>query len=265
MGNIPNGSGQTPVPTKDSSKLEHRMDSINFDSILQRNRQHMVNNVQRNQQWQEKLEHSIDSVQKVWEQRLREEERRRKASTRSWALISGLILLLALSTMTYYRNEQKMKEQAYQNLLLNNKVASKTEEVNKLLAETIQHIKSKEQIAQNLQKLSKEEEGITLKSIIADINASKSNDTKLMLIKQNIKQVNFEFIKNLKSAHPTLSKTDIEICSFIRVGLDRNEISKLRNTSVEAVRKSRHRIRKKMDLEDHIDLYAYLSSEIMSA
>ncbi|MDC8003312.1 hypothetical protein POV27_04575 [Aureisphaera galaxeae] len=209
------------------------------------------------------MQRSMDSMQTASERKIEKLEKQKKANTVFWSLICGLILMLAVSTMTYYRSEEKIKEQAYQNLLLNNKVATKEEEVNKLLAETIQHIKSKEQIAENLQKLSKEEEGVTLRSIIADINASKVDDSKLMLVKQNIEQANYEFIKALKSAHPDLSKTDIEVCSFIRIGLDRNEISKLRNTSVEAVRKSRHRIRKKMALEDHIDLNTYLSEEII--
>ncbi len=210
------------------------------------------------------MERSMDSIRIASERKILKIEKQKKANTVFWALLSGLILMLAVSTMTYYRSEEKEKEQAYKNLLLNNKVATKEEEINKLLAETIQHIRSKERIAENLQKLSKEEEGITLKSIIADINASKTDDTKLMLVKQNIEQVNYEFIKTLKSTHPDLSKTDIEICSFIRIGLDRNEISKLRNTSIEAVRKSRHRIRKKMNLEDHIDLYTYLTEKVFS-
>ncbi|MEM9680297.1 MAG: hypothetical protein AAF901_08230 [Bacteroidota bacterium] len=159
----------------------------------------------------------------------------------------------------YFRNRQKIKEQAYQNILLNNKVATKTEEINELLTETIQHIKSKERIAENLQKLSTEQEGITLKSIITDLKASRADNAKLMLIKQNIEQVDYEFIKRLKELHPKLTKTDVEICSLIRIGLSRKEVANLRNTSMEAIKSSRFRLKKKLNLPSEASLNDYIN------
>ncbi|MEM6720786.1 MAG: tetratricopeptide repeat protein [Bacteroidota bacterium] len=170
------------------------------------------------------------------------------------------IITIIIIAFFYLRNRQKIKEQAYQNILLNNKVATKTEEINELLTETIQHIKSKERIAENLQKLSNEKEGITLKSIIADLKANKADNTKLLLIKQNIEQVNFEFIKKLKELHPELSKTDIEICSLARIGLSRKEIANLRNTSIDAVKMSRIRIKKKLNLAEEQGLDDYINA-----
>ncbi|WP_075341535.1 tetratricopeptide repeat protein [Tenacibaculum agarivorans] len=168
------------------------------------------------------------------------------------------VLFLAIFSVLYLRNKQKIKEHAYQNILLNNKIATKTEEINELLSETMRHIKSKERIADNLQKLSNEKEGITLKSIIADLKANKADNAKLMLIKQNIEQVNFEFIKKLKELHPDLTKTDIEICSLIRIGLSRKEVASIRNTSLEAVKSSRFRLKKKLNLSVNENLDRYV-------
>ena len=183
-----------------------------------------------------------------------------KTTNRLWLIAILTLCVMGIAVYVYIRNRQKIKEQAYQNIILNNKVATKTEEITELLAETIQHIRSKERIAENLQKLSTEKEGTNLKSIIADLNASKSDNTKLMLIKQNIEQVNYEFIKKLKSKHPELSKTDIEICSLTRIGLSRKEVANLRNTSLEAVKKSRSRLRKKMHLSSDLNLEEYIKS-----
>ncbi|WP_298510826.1 tetratricopeptide repeat protein [uncultured Kordia sp.] len=182
-------------------------------------------------------------------------------TTKRNTLIVAIVSIFMIAIAYFYlRNRQKIKEQAYQNILLNNKVATKTEEINELLTETIQHIKSKERIAENLQKLSNEKEGITLKSIIADLKANKADNAKLLLIKQNIEQVNFEFIKKLKELHPELSKTDIEICSLARIGLSRKEIANLRNTSIDAVKMSRIRIKKKLNLTTEQGLDDYINS-----
>ncbi|MEM6685163.1 MAG: hypothetical protein AAF617_05145, partial [Bacteroidota bacterium] len=171
------------------------------------------------------------------------------AATKRNYLIAGIVLFFVLlSAFFYIRNKQKIKEQAYKNILLNNKIATKTEEINELLTETIQHIKSKERIAENLEKLSDDKKDINLKSIIADLKASKADNAKLMLIKQNIEHVNFDFIKTLKTSYPKLTKTDVEICSLIRIGLSRKEVANLRNTSLEAVKMSRSRIKKKLKL-----------------
>ena len=203
---------------------------------------------------------SVDSLNIVTERKLIEAEQSKKASVRFWVVVSVLLFVLGIIAFFYFRNRQRIKEQAYQNILLNNKVATKTEEINELLTETIQHIKSKERIAENLQKLSNEQEGITLKSIIADLKASKADNAKLMLIKQNIEQVNFEFIKKLKNLHPELTKTDVEICSLIRIGLSRKEVANLRNTSLEAVKTSRFRIKKKLNLSSSLSLDDYINS-----
>lgn len=206
------------------------------------------------------LQKAVDSTAFSQQKLLDESELKRKANTRFWLMVSGLLVVLGIIVFVYIRNRQKVKEQAYQNILLNKKVATKTEEINELLNETIQHIKSKEKIAENLQKLSKQEGDITLKSIIADINASKADNNKLILIKDNIEKVNYEFIKRLKQAHPQLTKTDIEICSFIRIGLSRKEVANLRNTSLEAVKSTRFRLKKKLELTSYTSLDNYINS-----
>jgi preprotein translocase subunit YajC len=183
-----------------------------------------------------------------------------ETTRRNTIIVAIVAFFIVAIVFFYFRNRQKIKEQAYQNILLSNKVATKTEEINELLTETIQHIKSKERIAENLQKLSNEKEGITLKSIIADLKANKADNAKLLLIKQNIEQVNFEFIKKLKELHPQLSKTDIEICSLARIGLSRKEIANLRNTSIDAVKMSRIRIKKKLNLAEEQGLDNYINT-----
>ncbi|CAL2105376.1 conserved hypothetical protein [Tenacibaculum sp. 190524A02b] len=179
---------------------------------------------------------------------------------RNYQLAGIIIIFLIAISFFYYRYKQNIKEQAYQNLLLNNKIATKTEEINGLLSETIQHIKSKERIAENLKKLSNETEGITLSSIIADLKADKLEDSKILVLKKNIEILNYDFVKSLKSLHPNLTKTDIEVCSFIKIGLSRKEISSLRKTSIDAIKSTRFRLKKKLNLTSKDSLDEYIRS-----
>ena len=163
----------------------------------------------------------MDSIQYVQQKLLDESEIKRQANTRFWLYVILLSAILITTLVFYLLSRHKLKEQAYQNILLSEKVASKTEEIQELLHETMRQIKSKEKIALNLQKYSREEKGISLQSILADLKASKVDDAKLVLIKENIEKVNFDFIKALKTTHPNLTKTEVEICSFIKMGLTR--------------------------------------------
>lgn len=202
----------------------------------------------------------IDSIQFAQQKTLDEQKIKEKANTRFWLYVLLLSGILVVVLIFFILNRQRIKEQAYQNILLSKKVATKSEEIEELLTETMKQLKSKEKLTTNLQKFSREEEGITLQSILSDLKASKADDTKFMLIKQNIEKINFDFIQKLKETHPNLTKTEIEVCSFIKMGMSRKEISDVRSTSEYAVKTMRNRVRKKMDIDSSITLDRYLDS-----
>ncbi|WP_299680341.1 tetratricopeptide repeat protein [uncultured Tenacibaculum sp.] len=175
--------------------------------------------------------------------------------------VALLLIALLIAFMIFYvlwrKAKRKRRALAREIVDLNTEVTTKKEEVNELLTETIIHLRSKEKLAENLSKLSHEEEGVSLKSIIADLKADKLEDSKIVFLKQNIESLNYEFLKNLKNIHPNLTKTDIEVCSFIKIGLSRKEISNLRKTSLDAIKSTRFRLKKKLNLtsEDSLDDY----------
>jgi len=177
-------------------------------------------------------------------------------------ILSMLILYLGYRFYVSAKKKNKIKqEQLSREIIdLNTEVTTKKEEVNELLTETIIHLRTKEKLAENLSKLSHEEEGVTLKSIIADLKADKLEDAKIVMLKKNIETLNYEFLKNLKVQHPTLTKTDIEICSFIKIGLSRTEIANLRKTSIEAIKSTRYRLKKKLNLTSKDSLDQYIRS-----
>ncbi len=178
--------------------------------------------------------------------------------------LAVLLIALLIAFMIFYvfwkRAKRKRKALSKEIVELNTEVITKKEEVNELLTETIIHLRSKEKLAENLSKLSLEEEGVSLKSIIADLKADKLEDSKIVFLKQNIESLNYEFLKNLKNIHPNLTKTDIEVCSFIKIGLSRKEISNLRKTSLDAIKSTRFRLKKKLNLDADQSLDEYIKS-----
>lgn len=156
--------------------------------------------------------------------------------------------------------EKKLKQSDEQIYVLSSDKEKLTQEVNELLTETLIHLNTKEKLANDLVKLSDEEEGVTLKGIIAELKADKLEDSKILVLKKNIETLNYDFLNNLKNLHPNLTKTDIEVCSFIKIGFSRKEISNLRKTSIDAIKSTKFRLKKKLNLGVNQSLDDYIKS-----
>ena len=89
-------------------------------------------------------------------------------------------------------------------------------------------------------------------------NDQEIEEEKINLLRKNIKKLNNKYLKRLKAMHPELTKTDVEICSLIKVGLSRSEIAHVRNTSLEAVKSTKFRLKKKLGLTKDDSLNNYL-------
>lgn len=75
---------------------------------------------------------------------------------------------------------------------------------------------------------------------------------------QTFSQVHQDFFEHIKSKHPDLSKTELKFCAYLRIHLSSSQISTLLNVSNDAIRKTRHRLRKKFELDLSIKLEDYI-------
>ncbi len=76
--------------------------------------------------------------------------------------------------------------------------------------------------------------------------------------RSRFEQVNTDFFKNLKKEHPTLSSSDLKICSFLKLNFNSKDIANLMGISPESVKVSRYRLRKKLKLKRSDNLTNYI-------
>ncbi|MBK7214890.1 MAG: hypothetical protein IPH88_16700 [Bacteroidales bacterium] len=211
-----------------------------------------------------------------------------KSKTRSGNL---LILLLIATTATiillvriYWLGKKNyMKDKQ----LLENKILvsqlqldqlKKDEEINRLSIEKFQaelHIKEKELISIALGIEQKNElldliskrikesynKGIDLASlnqIVVSIKSQLTESEDADLFNQRFTSLHEDFFTKLQDAHPELSKTELKFCAYLRIQLSGNQIASIMNVTTEAIRKTRYRIRKKMDLPRDASLESYV-------
>lgn len=74
-----------------------------------------------------------------------------------------------------------------------------------------------------------------------------------------LNQTDSEFVQRLTLKHSNLTPNEIKVCALIRFGIDTKNIANLLQISIEGIKKSRYRIRKKIELSN-IKLDQYILS-----
>jgi AraC family chitin signaling transcriptional activator len=70
--------------------------------------------------------------------------------------------------------------------------------------------------------------------------------------------VHHQFIQRLRDKHPDLTKSNLQLCLFIRLNINTKEIADIMNITVRGVEKSRYRLRKKLGLSSTDSITDYL-------
>lgn len=175
-------------------------------------------------------------------------------------LLAYVIFQIYLNNKIVKQKEEKLLSMALEIRDMNAQIEMNKAKISKLLHESYYHLKSKRELADNLTKIKHEDDAMSIHTIVKNLRSELLEDNQLNVIKNDIEILNYDYLQRLKVKAPNLTETDIEICSYIYIGLNRNEISRLRNTTIEAIRKSRYRIRKKLGLDIDEELEAYLKN-----
>lgn len=97
-----------------------------------------------------------------------------------------------------------------------------------------------------------------IKRFINIISKEVNTEKKDFLFHKLFSEVHQDFISRITEAYPTLTANDVRMLSYIRINLDKKEISNLMNISSRSVDMNRYRLRKKLNLEKGIDLNIFV-------
>lgn len=97
-----------------------------------------------------------------------------------------------------------------------------------------------------------------LRSLISNLRGHLPTEDRLEVLQADFEQVNAEFFERLQQHYPSLSKTERELCAYLKLNLSSKDIAALRNTSLNTINVARHRLRKKLGLERDNELEAFV-------
>ncbi|MBR9914433.1 MAG: LuxR family transcriptional regulator [Algicola sp.] len=97
-----------------------------------------------------------------------------------------------------------------------------------------------------------------LNSVIKIIDKNLNNTDDWKFFEEAFNNADKDFLKKVKTKHPSLTPNDLKLCAYLRLNLSSKEIAPLLNISPKSVEVKRYRLRKKMDLPHEASLTNYI-------
>jgi hypothetical protein len=137
--------------------------------------------------------------------------------------------------------------------LQNEKLANEVKFKNSELADATMHLVERDsallKVREELQRLFKKTgNNHDIKKTLLLLKDVEQNNSNWEQFATHFDEVNNDFLKKIKNAFPTLSKTDIKVCTYLKLNLSSKEIAQLMNISVRGVEIGRYRLRKKLQI-----------------
>lgn len=188
-----------------------------------------------------------------------------------WVVIH-LFLRHHLKTLHKEELEQKEKEQQLEkhkleqlkNEMLERELQNKN---NELTLQTSALVKRNQAIQTILEELEKQKETLgdrypnklynKLHSLMED---TLENQADWLLFESYFNSAHQHFIDRLRETYSDLTAGDLRVCCLLRMNLSTKEIASLMNVSVRAIELRRYRLRKRLGLENEVNLVDFLMS-----
>ena len=153
--------------------------------------------------------------------------------------------------------EKKQALMAVENNKLQNDIESKNRE---LAISTMSMIKKNQFLSKIKSDLKKSESGDKIFSVIKMIDRNLNNKDDWKFFEEAFNNADKDFLKKVKSSHPSLTNNDLRLCAYLRLNLSSKDIAPLLNISLSSVEIKRYRLRKKMQLTHNEGLTDHLLS-----
>lgn len=97
-----------------------------------------------------------------------------------------------------------------------------------------------------------------LHRIIHKIDQNLNDEEEWERFSYHFAQVHGDFFEQLKTQYPELTPQELKLCAYLRLNMTTKELAQLLNISIRGVETSRYRLRKKLQLDSHVNLIEFM-------
>ncbi|RYE23892.1 MAG: tetratricopeptide repeat protein [Sphingobacteriales bacterium] len=159
--------------------------------------------------------------------------------------------------------DTELKNKALEETQLKQQIEVKTKELSTQALHVIQKNQLLEELRNHLDQMVKDDkrdQKKQLKQLSLQINQNFNNDTYWEDFRNTFEQVHQSFFDNLKEIAPDLTAAELRLVSLLKMNMSSNDMATMLGISQDSLRVSRYRLRKKLNLEQGENLYAFLQS-----
>ncbi len=191
-------------------------------------------------------------------------------------LISLLVIFILLLFINRYNVIMKFQKKELDRLRTIKQLEEKEKQLlkeklshqEKMLASNTIHIIQKNQILSDLKSEIKnlpspdnrENFKTKIKNINRAIETNMTYENDWQKFKLQFEQVHPKFFSKLNKSFSNLSNNEVRFCTYIKMGHNTKEIAQLMGVNASSVQKARYRLKKKMELEQSINLIDFIKA-----
>ncbi|MFO7825216.1 MAG: tetratricopeptide repeat protein [Cyclobacterium sp.] len=189
-----------------------------------------------------------------------------------WGLISRQRLKMRATQNTLRKQEELLEinerliQTEKENInLLEARMAAEVGAQQKALSAQTLHVIEKNEILKEIQSKLKvaleqdpKEQRKKIRNLMKQIDANLGQDSDWESFKHTFENVHQDFLKNLNTRNPSLTTGDVKLACLMKMNLSSREIAATLGISMESLRISRYRLRKRLQLSEGRDLQHYL-------
>lgn len=190
-----------------------------------------------------------------------------------YLVIFSIFFFLVLILIIYlYKNfinkskkiNNKLKKETSRKEVLSQKFKTSESEIKQLVADNSMRLEFLKQLVNQIKEHKNTTDSIEVKNYIKElslkIQQQITTENKLSTLQDKMVNVNQGFDKKIITLYPNLTKTEREICSFLRLNLSIKEIASIRNVSTDSIKTARYRIRKKINIPKEEELEHFIQN-----
>lgn len=185
-----------------------------------------------------------------------------------WLIIisagASLLLIVSLYILQHNRIRRKNLEQKMM-VIEKRKLSKELDFKNKELTTNVMYLLKKNEFIsaisnklKNTNQGKNEDNETIINNVISELDKSITQDT-WTEFEVRFQEVHVDFYNSLSRQFPDLTPNELRLCAFLRLNMTSKEIADITYQSAESLKSARYRLRKKLGLDSHENLIAYLT------
>lgn len=222
------------------------------------------------------LQERYKSEQKEKQILLLNQTQAQQQQNRKWLLFSLLFIILTAIAIIQWQRWKRAKEQElathrsaalaaqmkaleHERTQIKTALAYKEKELTNFALHLVQKNEFIEHIEQSLQEVtaSNSEERKKIREIIVELRQNQLIGNEMNQFHQRLNEINGQFFLQLEQTYPQLTKNEKQLAALLRLDLSTKEIATLNRVTEQAVKMSRHRMRKRLNIDSQVNLNAF--------